>query len=191
MSQGTDRFVMTMNLILAEERWLGPPAGAACRHITRGQRRGHQHRDHARKVPGSIGSIPVTRRSNTCIAANAPATPTSTPVPIIPRALSQNQTDDIARTSPHRHAHTDFRHALAGQVSQHSVDSDTGQQQREAREYAEKQQQEALPGQRISSELLHRMHLVERLIAGRSAHFPPQRLHHIQRRDAGADGNAT
>ncbi len=105
------------------------------------------------KLDGPGGCIPSTRCSNSRPAAKAASVPAPTPTRINAKATAEHQPEDVAGVRAERHAH-DFRHALGGQVCQHTINADACQQQSQAREYAEQQQEEPLPGERIGSERL-------------------------------------
>src|SRR5437660_3105437 len=103
--------------------------------------------------------------------------------------LPEHKPHDIAGASPERYADAEFRHALARQVSQHTINADARQQQSQTGEDAKQQQTNQMMGERAASHLYLGTNLVKSLIAFSTAQFPPQWFDRIQWRAAGPDGN--
>ena len=65
----------------------------------------------------------------------------------------------------------DLRHALGGQIGQHTVNSDARKQQRQRSENSKQQQKKSLARERVTGKLLQRLDFIKDLVPCNSADF--------------------
>src|ERR1051326_2735374 len=126
-------------LFLPQSRHRIDPARAAGRHKTGDPRGDYQHRnrdDESRCLSGlhsfhQSPQYPACCHSRSCAQGGAKENHS--------QALPQYQPHDLAGAGSKRHSHADFRHALASQVRQNTIDADARQQQSQAGENAEQE----------------------------------------------------
>ena len=79
-------------------------------------------------------------------------------------ALTQHHPEQMRRSRAHRKPYAELAAAAGGEVRDHPVQSDTGEQERERGEAADQHYVEPLGEQRALDDLGHGAHVVERLV---------------------------